>query len=117
MDINWDILSLECSQNVLLDLAKVCIQWKLIGKRLGLTKADINTVEGDYHSVEEKRVWMLEKWKDKFTFKATYHAFIKALLADEKSTDATDATKIIKEFEGTITIFRFALCNDRATCM
>ena len=77
-------------------MAKFCIKWQLIGKRLKLTEGDITAIDGDYRSVEEKRVGMLERWKNKFAYKATYLAFIKALLADGRSADAIDATQVIK---------------------
>ena len=90
-----DILNQECSQQVLLSLAKHCVDWQLIGFHLELTKADIVAVDGDHRSVEEKRIGMLEKWKEKFAFKATYRVFIKALLSSGKASDAIGACKAI----------------------
>ena len=76
-----DILDQECSQQILLSLAKHCVEWQLIGFHLELTKADIVAVDGDYGSVDEKRIGMLGRWKEKFAFKATYRVFIEALLS------------------------------------
>lgn len=96
-DIKLSTLSKECSQNLLLNLAAVCIKWTLIGKRLGLTEADITAVDCDKRTEEEKRVGMLEKWKERFSFKATFKSLIKALLAEGMSKHAFDAAKIIRE--------------------
>ena len=90
-----DILDQECSQQVLLSLAKHCVDWQLIGFHLGLTKGDIVSVDGDCRSVDEKRIGMLGRWKEKFAFKATYRVFITALLSCGKASDATEACKAI----------------------
>ena len=58
-------------------------------------KADIVAVDGDYRSVKEKRIGMLERWKEKFAFKATYRVFIEALLSCGKASDVTEACKVI----------------------
>ena len=89
------ILDQECSQQVLLSLAKHCVDWQLIGFHLELTKADIVAVDGDYRSVEEKRVGMMGAWKEKFAFKATYRVFLEALLSCGKASDAIEACKAI----------------------
>lgn len=90
-----DILEQECSQQVLLSLAKHRVDWQLIGLYLELTHADIAAVDGDNQTVEEKRVGMLGRWKEKFAFKATYRVFIEALLSCGKAADATEACKAI----------------------
>lgn len=93
-------LNRECDQNLILKLGKHCEEWKLVGKHLGLTQAEIIAVNGDYGSVDEKRIGMLEKWKNKFAFNATCRAFIEALLAHGKSANAISAAKEMKESEG-----------------
>ena len=90
-----DILDQECSQQVLLVLAKHCIDWQLTGFHLGLSEADIVAVDGDYRSVEEKRIGMLGMWKKRFSFKATYQVFIEALLLCGKASDAIEGCRVI----------------------
>ena len=90
-----DVLDQECSQEVLLKLAEHCVHWQLIGFHLKLTEAEITAVDGDYRSVEEKRIGMLGRWQGKFAFKATYRVFIEALLSCRKASDAIDACKDI----------------------
>ena len=97
--LRLDILSKEYSVKPI-DLARFCMNWNLIGKHLGLTEADLTAVDGDNRTVEEKRVGILEKWKSKFAFKATYRAFIEALLAEGRCEDAIGACKVIKAAEG-----------------
>ena len=90
-----DIFDQECSQKMLLNLSKHCVDWTLIGLYLELSRADIAAVNGDYQTVDEKRVGMLGRWKEKFAFKATYRIFIEALLACGKTEDAVEACKTI----------------------
>ena len=77
---------------MLLDVAKLCVEWQLIGKYLKLTEA---AADGDKETVEEKRVAMLGKWRDKFAYKATYQVLTDAPLAAGKSLCAIDVAKII----------------------
>ena len=90
-----DILDQECSQQDLLCLAKLCVDWQLIGFHLELTKADIVAVDGDCRSVDEKRIGMLGRWKEKTAFKATYRVFLETLLSCGKASDAIEACKVI----------------------
>ena len=90
-----DVLDQECSQQVLIRLAKHCVDWQLTGFHLELTKSEITAVNGDYGSIDEKRIGMLGRWKEKFAFKATYRVFIEALLSCGKASDAIDACRAI----------------------
>ena len=92
-----EILEKECSQQLLLSLAKLCVDWKLIGFHLDLTRAEVVAVDGDNHTIDidEKRVGMLGRWREKFAFKATYQVLIEALLACGRTSDAVDARKTI----------------------
>ena len=56
-----DVLDQECSQQILLRLAKHCVDWQLTGFHLELTKSDIVAVDEDYRTAEQKRVEMLRK--------------------------------------------------------
>ena len=76
-------------------LANFCINWKLIGRHLNLTEADLAAVDGDNRTEEEKRTGMLLKWREKFAFNATYKVLIKAFLATERTQTAIDACKVI----------------------
>ena len=98
-----DILNQECSLEVLLSLAKHCVDWQLIGFHLKLTDGDLIAVDGDNWTVDEKRVGMLRRWKEQFAFKATYLLLIKAQFACGRTSDAINACKII--VSGTCNIF------------
>ena len=84
-----------CSEKLLLKLANFCVNWQLIGRHLNLTEADLAAVDGDNKTVEEKRIGMLLKWREKFAFNATYKVLIEAFLANERIQTAVDACKVI----------------------
>ena len=90
-----DIFDQECSQKMFLSLSQHCVDWRLIGLYLDLTKADIAAVDEDNRIADEKRAGMLGRWKEKFAFRATYRVFIEALLACGKAEDAVNACKTI----------------------
>ena len=90
-DLNTEV----SSQRVLLDLAEFCVDWRLVGIRLGLTNAEIVAVDRDNRTEDEKRYVMLEIWKRKFAFKATYRVLIEAILACGQAQQATDACRVI----------------------
>ena len=97
--VRLDTLFKKCSVKSI-HLASFCVDWKLVGRRVGLTETDLTAVDGDNRTVEEKRVGMLEKWTNKFAYKATYRALIEALLAEGRSAEAIEACKVIKAAEG-----------------
>ena len=92
-----DILHQECSQQVLPCLIKHCrrVNWQLIGFQLGLTADEINPVDDDDKTAEEKLAEILGKWKEKFSSKATYLAFVNALLSFRQAPVAIDTCKTI----------------------
>ena len=93
--ISMDILEQECSSEMLPNLAKFCVDWKLVGYHLKLTVAEIAAVDGDNRTVDEKRVGMLVRWREKLVFKATYRVLVQALLDCGRASDAVDVCKAI----------------------
>lgn len=77
------------------EVANFCKEWKLIGRHLKLTGADIAAVDGDNRTVGDKRIGMLSKWKDKWAFKATNRVLIEALLAVGNASCAIAAANIM----------------------
>ena len=92
-----ECLRQECSQRSLLQLAKFCVDWRLIAFHLHLTEADVAAVDEEYRTVDEKRIGMLLKWKEKGAYNSTYKAFIEALLNCGRISDAVDTCKALSE--------------------
>ena len=54
--------------------------WKLVAPYIALSEGDIEAIDRDGKSEEEKRLMMLQKWKQALVFKATYKELVNALL-------------------------------------
>ena len=89
------VLDSKPSEKVLLDLARSCIQWKLIGKQLKLTSTELEQIDDDETLSSRKPLNMLAKWSVKSYLRPTYRTLIKALLLCEKPQHAKEACKII----------------------
>lgn len=84
-----------CSPDDLLALSKFCDPWDLVGKHLKLNSSQINAVDGDNKSVDQKRLGMLQKWKEAFAYKATYGVLVNALIDCEKAEQASEVCKML----------------------
>lgn len=62
-------LNHEVSSQSLLELAEFFVRWKLIGKQLNLTDAEIAAADSDVMTEDEKRVKILQRWKKRYAFK------------------------------------------------
>ena len=79
-DLRVEDLNCEVSSQCIFKLSEFCVHWKLIGRRLSLTNAEIAAVDDHNTTEEEKRVGMLVKWKGRFAFKATCRMLIETIL-------------------------------------
>ena len=86
-------LEQQCSDEDILILARYCDNWKLIGHHLKLTKTQLGDIDGDCRTTAEKRLALLQKWKESFPFKATYEVLVESLLSCEMSQQACDICK------------------------
>ena len=93
--VSMNILELECSSEMLPNLANLFVDWKLLSFHLKLTPAEIAAIDGDNHTVDEKQIGMLVKWRGRFAFGATYRVLVQALLDCGRVSDAVDMCKAI----------------------
>ena len=78
--VNPALLDETCTSEHLRDIALSLESWREVAPYLGLSSADVVTTERNAHSEQERRQKILEMWKSKFTFKATYRVLIEVLL-------------------------------------
>ena len=75
---------------IFLALSKFCVPWKLVGKHLRLSDAQLSAIDADKRDTKLKRIGVLEEWKETMSFKATYKVLVTALfdcgMADQTST-------------------------------
>ena len=84
-------LDKPCTAGHLASIALCLTTWEIVSTHLGLDPPEIEAIESDAKSTEEKRQKMLQKWGDKFAHKATYRRLIMAFL---KIKNAELATKV-----------------------
>jgi hypothetical protein len=79
--ISSSVLENEVSDDDIREIAIFLESWKLVAPHLGLSKGEIEAIDRDGESEEEKRLLMLQRWKQALVFKATCKELIIALLS------------------------------------
>ena len=74
-----DELSKPCDNNIIPSLADCFSQWRVIFGSL-LSELDLDDIDRNKPTEEEKRIATLRKWKDRNGSKATYEVLVDALL-------------------------------------
>ena len=88
-------MEMVCSRNDLLALSKFCDPWDLIGHHLELEQSQISAIDDDNKTTDQKRVGVMQTWKEKFAHKATYRVLVNALLDCDKAQHALEVCKIL----------------------
>ena len=94
-NISRSVLENEVSDDDIREIANFLESWKLVAPHLGLSKGEIEAIDRDGTSEEEKRLLMLQRWKQALVFKATYKELINALLSVRR---ADLAVKVCQTF-------------------
>ena len=68
-------------------------QWELLSPLMDISPADMDSIKGDNHKEEVKKVSFLEVWKQKMSFKATYRVLVESLLKIKRVDDAKGICK------------------------
>ena len=76
--IDVDMLQSECSDEVLIEIAKVRVDQRVIGMELCLDKEDLDRIQQD--KIHKKMILILKKWKEKFGSQATNQTLIEVAL-------------------------------------
>jgi hypothetical protein len=90
----------ECSDEDILAFGDICDPWELVGKFLELSEPEISAIAEDNRTASLRRLGVLQKWKSKFAFKATYRVLITALLKCKKADQAWKVCQILAQKEG-----------------
>ena len=73
-------LDKPCSLENLREIALFLESWRELAPHLGLSSAQVEAIERDGHSEQERRLKILELWIAKFAFKAKYRVLVEVLL-------------------------------------
>ena len=86
----------ECTIDDLLKLLHLCDPWRLIGNHLKLTDAQLNAIDEDNKTVDEKRLAVFKEWKQTRAFLTTYLELVQALVDANKIQNTIDLCKWFK---------------------
>lgn len=91
-------LKKEVSDDHLNKLSKVINGHEVIGPELGLKDIDLTDLSAAGSEFQKNRK-MLNTWKQRFSFNATFKVLIEALLNCSKGQQATDVCRILTHCE------------------
>ena len=80
-----DVLENEVSIDDIKKISTFLESWKLVAPYLGLSEGDVEAIDRDGKSEEEKRLLMLQRWKQALAFKATYKKLVNTLLSIKRA--------------------------------
>ena len=86
-----------CSDEHLRKIAQSLESWRELRVHLGLSRADGEEIERDSRSEPEKRQKILQLWRDRFAFKATYKVLVEGLLSIGNAKMAETVCRLVKQ--------------------
>ena len=87
----------ECaSDNHIREIALLLPSWRRVAEYLELNENDLDDVEQDGKDEQDKRLKVLQKWKRKFGFKATYMKLVAVLLSLARADIAEKICYLLK---------------------
>ena len=94
------LLEQKCSDKHLKNIS-VFLDWRSVAPHLGLSERDIEDIEAKNRRESEKRMRVLQKWKKKYGFKATFGNLVTVLLSIENADDAEQVCALLQTPAGT----------------
>ena len=88
-------LDKTCSPENLRDIALFLESWREVAPHLGLSSAQLEAIERDARSEQEKRLKILESWEAAFAFKATYRVLVEVLLKISRANLAEKVCRLL----------------------
>ena len=88
-------LDKPCSREHLQDVALFLESWRTVAPHLGLSRTEMEEIERDGREEREKRLKILELWKGKFAFKATYKVLIEVCLKISRADQAEKVCRLL----------------------
>lgn len=95
-----DILNKEILEEFIVKISTFLEAWRMVAPHLELSKQDIESIDCDAKSEDEKRLLMLQKWKQISIFNATYRKLLEALLSIKRADQARKVCQMIMANQG-----------------
>ena len=94
--VRLEKLNESISDDHLHAIALFLTSWQTVASKLSLNEVDQDAIEREGKSEEDKKRKVLQKWKGKFAFKATYRMLVEALLSLAKADVAEKVCHLLK---------------------
>lgn len=89
----WNVDAAQVPDDVCQDLADdISLDWKKLGRRLGISKAHLKNTAHENHDVCEQSIALLNKWRERAGEEATVGVLRKALIEIERK-DLSDKVR------------------------
>ena len=89
-------LNIKCTDEHLRCISEFLVEWQDVLPYLGLEDPVREEIEASNKRERGRRLMMLQKWKQKYAFKATYKKLVEVLLKIGRADDAEKVCDLLK---------------------
>ena len=75
-----ETLEQKCTDQNLASISLLIESWRVVAPYLGLTKVEQEDIDTEGGTEAEKRLKLLQKWQEKYAYRATYKQLVEMLL-------------------------------------
>ena len=93
--ISLALLDQRCTDDHLKSIS-LFLDWRRVAPHLGLSERDIQDVKFEKRTESEKRLGVLQKWKTKYSYMATFKNLVEALLTVQNADDAERVCRLLQ---------------------
>ena len=93
--ISLHLLDLKCTDEHLVSIS-LFLDWRSVALHLGLSERNIEDIEVDKRTESERRLKVLQTWKEQYGYMATFKSLINVLLAVGKADDAERVCRLLQ---------------------
>jgi hypothetical protein len=95
--------SQECPQGIRYEISIKIVNWKMVGRYLGIPEEKLAAIERDNHTEEERRVDLLNTWHQGQGSQATYLSLMTVLYQHYRRDLVEELCGMIKSHDAAIT--------------
>ena len=96
VSVHSEKLNESISDDHLHEIVLFLTSWQTVASKLCLSEIDQDAIEREGKNEEDKKRKVLQKWKGKYAFKATYRKLVEALLSLAKADVAEKVCRLLK---------------------
>ena len=98
--ISLHLLDQKCTDEHLVSIS-LFLDWRSVAPHLGLSERDIEDIKAENTKESERRLKVLQTWRKKYGYMATFKSFINVLLAVGNADDAERVCRLLQTPAGT----------------